>query len=68
MIQFKVIRREVLIDEGQIFNNHLWELSILRLNQLGYFEPLKAGDAAADISLEVESAAARDDLDGLPHR
>ena len=26
----KVIRRELLIDEGQIFNNHLWELSILR--------------------------------------
>ena len=37
----KVIRRELLIDEGQIFNNRLWELSILRLNQLGYFEPLE---------------------------
>jgi len=42
----KVIRRQLLIDEGQIFNNRLWELSILRLNQLGYFEPLKAEDAA----------------------
>ncbi len=42
----KIIRRQLLIDEGQIFNNRLWELSILRLNQLGYFEPLKAEDAA----------------------
>lgn len=42
----KVIRREILLDEGQIFNNRLWELSILRLNQLGYFEMLKAEEAA----------------------
>jgi outer membrane protein insertion porin family len=41
----KVIRRELLLDEGQIFNNRLWELSILRLNQLGYFEKIKASDA-----------------------
>src|ERR1700689_277237 len=32
----KVIRREILLDEGQVYNNRLWELSILRLNQLGY--------------------------------
>ncbi|WP_245632266.1 outer membrane protein assembly factor BamA [Edaphobacter aggregans] len=38
----KVIRRELLLDEGQIYNSRLWELSILRLNQLNYFEPLKA--------------------------
>jgi outer membrane protein insertion porin family len=60
----KVIRRQLLIDEGQIFNNRLWELSILRLNQLGYFEPLKAEDAAdvkrdtktntVDITLKVK--------------
>ena len=37
----KVIRRELLLDEGQIYNSQLWELSILRLNQLNYFEPLK---------------------------
>src|SRR6202041_3613646 len=41
----KVIRRQLLIDEGQVFNNRLWELSLLRLNQLGYFEPLKAEEA-----------------------
>jgi outer membrane protein insertion porin family len=44
----KVIRREILIDEGDIFNKKLWDLSILRLNQLGYFQPLKP-DEAADI-------------------
>ena len=38
----KVIRRELLLEEGQVYNNRLWELSILRLNQLNYFEPLKA--------------------------
>ncbi|MGI8961625.1 MAG: outer membrane protein assembly factor BamA [Bryobacteraceae bacterium] len=42
----KVIRRELLIDEGDLFSNRLWETSILRLNQLGYFDPLKPEDAA----------------------
>jgi outer membrane protein insertion porin family len=41
----KVIRRELLLDEGQVFNNRLWELSILRLNQLGYFNTIKPEDA-----------------------
>src|ERR1700723_4384153 len=38
----KVIRRELLLEEGQVYNSQLWELSILRLNQLNYFEALKA--------------------------
>jgi len=42
----KVIRRELLIDEGDVFNTALWEVSILRLNQLGYFEQLKKEEAA----------------------
>lgn len=42
----KVIRRELLIDEGDVYNTMLWETSILRLNQLGYFEALKAENAA----------------------
>jgi len=37
----KVIRRELLLDEGQTYNSRLWDLSLLRLNQLNYFEPLK---------------------------
>jgi outer membrane protein insertion porin family len=60
----KVIRREIMIDEGDIYNQRLWELSILRLNQLGYFEVLKADEAATitrdtkndtvDITLKVK--------------
>ena len=42
----KVIRREMLIDEGDMYNTRLWELSVLRLNQLGYFEALKEEEAA----------------------
>jgi len=41
----KVIRRELMISEGDIFNNHAWELSILRLNQLDYFEKVKPENA-----------------------
>ena len=37
----RVIRRELLLDEGQIYNSQLWEYSLLRLNQLEYFNPLK---------------------------
>ena len=50
----KVIRREMLIDEGDMFNTRLWELSILRLNQLGYFEALKE-DEAADIKRDTKT-------------
>lgn len=37
----KVIRRELALEEGNVYNSQLWELSLLRLNQLNYFEPLK---------------------------
>jgi len=37
----KVIRRELMLDEGSVYNSNLWEYSLLRLNQLEYFEPLK---------------------------
>ena len=37
----KVIRRELLLSEGGLFNSRLWELSLLRLNQLDYFEMLE---------------------------
>ena len=36
-----VIRRELLLEEGSVYDSHLWELSLLRLNQLDYFDPLK---------------------------
>jgi outer membrane protein insertion porin family len=41
----KVIRRELLLNEGDMFRNNLWELSLLRLNQLDYFEPVKPENA-----------------------
>jgi outer membrane protein insertion porin family len=59
----KVIRREVVLDEGQIFNSNLWDISLLRLNQLGYFEEIKNEDAeiktsqtqpTVDINLKVK--------------
>jgi outer membrane protein insertion porin family len=58
----KVIRREILLDEGSLFNDRLWELSILRLNQLGYFDEIKKENAdlkrntkagTVDINLKV---------------
>jgi outer membrane protein insertion porin family len=59
----KVIRRQLLLDEGDFFNAKLWELSILRINQLDYFEPIKKDqnvdlkrnvkDSTVDITLKV---------------
>lgn len=40
----KVIRREIALEEGGVYNSRLWELSLLRLNQLGYFDQLKPDD------------------------
>jgi outer membrane protein insertion porin family len=60
----KIIRRQLMLDEGDIYNSQLWDLSILRLNQLGYFETLKenesynlkrnAGSHTVDIELKVK--------------
>ncbi len=60
----KVIRRELALEEGQIYNGNLWELSLLRLNQLQYFDQLKPEqdseikqnpqDGTVDITLKVK--------------
>jgi outer membrane protein insertion porin family len=59
----KVIRREIMVDEGNIFNSQAWDMSLLRLNQLGYFEEIKTEDAevkpspsqpTVDINLKVK--------------
>jgi len=60
----RVIRREILIDEGDVYNSTLWDASILRLNQLGYFEVLKENESyelkrnpgtnTVDINLKVK--------------
>jgi outer membrane protein insertion porin family len=35
-----VLRREVAVNEGDIFDQTLWEYSTLRLNQTGFFDPI----------------------------
>jgi outer membrane protein insertion porin family len=60
----KVIRRELLIDEGQLFNKRYWDISILRLNQLNYFDKIDADkavelqknskDGTVDINLKLK--------------
>jgi outer membrane protein insertion porin family len=37
----RVIRRQLLLDEGSVFNTALWRLSVYRVNQLGFFDPIK---------------------------
>ena len=37
----KVIRREVFLNEGDVFNTEALKLSIRRINQLGYFKPME---------------------------
>ena len=58
-----VLRREVLINEGDIYNDAYWEYSIVKLNQLGYFNPIDKDkdvdrrtndeEATVDLSLKV---------------
>src|SRR5271156_3119833 len=60
----KVLRRELLIDEGQLFNKRYWDISILRLNQLNYFDKIEADkavelqkntkDGTVDINLKLK--------------
>ena len=40
----KVVRRELMVDEGNIFSSELWDLSVLRVNQLGFFDQIKKED------------------------
>src|SRR5215212_2691261 len=58
-----VLRREVLINEGDIYNDAYWEYSVVKLNQLGYFNPIEKDkdvdrrtndeEATVDLSLKV---------------
>src|SRR6195256_3115032 len=48
-----VLRREVLINEGDIYNQSYFEFSITRLNQLGYFNPIDK-DKEADFRTNEE--------------
>jgi outer membrane protein insertion porin family len=40
----KVIRRELMLEEGQRYNEQYWKLSLQRLNQLGFFDQIKPDD------------------------
>jgi outer membrane protein insertion porin family len=48
----KVIRREIYLNEGDVFNTEALKLSIKRVNQLGYFKPM---EAAPDIRQSPEA-------------
>jgi outer membrane protein insertion porin family len=59
----KVIRREVYLTEGDVFNTELLKLSIRRVNQLGYFKPIEGapqlqpsqiGEDRIDVTFKVE--------------
>ncbi len=59
----KVLRREMFIEEQQPFNGSLLDVSITRLNQLGFFEPIeeeayevikKPDEGSADVVIQVK--------------
>lgn len=50
-----VLRREVLLNEGDIYNQTAWEYSVVKLNQLGYFDPIDK-DKDADFKTNEEEA------------
>jgi outer membrane protein insertion porin family len=59
----KVIRREVYLNEGDVFNTEALKLSIRRINQLGYFKPMEKppqitqsdlGEDKLDLGFRVE--------------
>jgi outer membrane protein insertion porin family len=56
-----VLRREVLINEGDIYNQTAWEYSIIKLNQLGYFDPIEK-DRDANFRTDDEEAMVDIDL------
>jgi outer membrane protein insertion porin family len=41
----KVLRREMLVSEGEVFDQSLWKYSLQRINQLGFFDEVKEQDA-----------------------
>ena len=59
----KVIRREIYMNEGDVFNTEALKMSIKRVNQLGYFKqmesapdirPSEEADNKVDVSFKVE--------------
>ena len=54
----KVLRREVLVNEGDIYNQNFVEISVARLNQTGYFDPIDK-----DQDLEIRTDEDQGDVD-----
>ncbi len=54
----KILRREVLINEGDIYNQIGLERSVIRLNQLGYFDPIDK-----DQDVEIRTNQDQGDVD-----
>ena len=59
----KVIRREIYMNEGDVFNTEALKMSIKRINQLGYFKPMEGApdirpsetaDNKVDVTFKVE--------------
>jgi outer membrane protein insertion porin family len=59
----KVLRREVYLNEGAVFDTEALKLSIRRINQLGYFKPMEGapeigqselGEDKLDVTFKVE--------------
>jgi outer membrane protein insertion porin family len=59
----KVIRREIYMNEGDVFNTEALKMSIKRINQLGYFKqmesapdikPSEEADNKVDVTFKVE--------------
>ncbi len=64
----KVIRREMMLEEGRVFSSALLDNSILRINQLGYFEKIEEKDyevkpddktASVDVAIRVKEKSQR---------
>lgn len=56
----KVLRREVLVNEGDIYNQNLVEISVARLNQTGYFDPIDK-----DQDLEIRPDPDQGEVDAI---
>lgn len=55
----KILRREVLINEGDIYNQIALETSVIRLNQTGYFDPI---DKDQDVEIRTDEEQGDVDL------
>ena len=65
--QLDVIRRQVLLNEGEVFNSSLLDDSLLRLNRLGIFEEIKPEEIALPVTPPVSSVSAQSWQPALSH-